>query len=120
MIVRYRGRIAPSPTGYLHVGHALTFWQAQQRARDNDGTLILRIEDLDPQRCRPEFRDAVFEDLAWFGLEWSEGPDVGGPFSPYRQSDRRSLYLGAWRKLLAAGLIYPCRCSRKDVLQATI
>ena len=64
MIVPYRGRIAPSPTGYLHAGHALTFWQAQQRARDNNGTLILRIEDLDPQRCRPEFCDAMFEDLA--------------------------------------------------------
>ena len=119
-MVSYRGRIAPSPTGYLHVGHALTFWQAKQRARANSGALILRIEDLDPQRCRPEFRDAMIEDLAWFGLQWDEGPDVGGPFRPYRQSERRALYLDAWRKLLAAGLIYSCRCSRKDVLQAAI
>src|SRR5204863_7971342 len=82
--------------------------------------MILRIEDLDPQRCRPEFRGAAIEDLVWFGLKWSEGPDVGGSFSPYRQSERRSLYLDAWRKLLRAGFIYPCRCSRKDVLQAAI
>jgi len=116
----YRGRIAPSPTGYLHVGHALTFCQAQERARLNNGVLILRIEDLDPQRCRPEFREAVIEDLAWFGLEWTEGPDVGGPFAPYSQSERRSLYVDAWRNLARAGFIYPCRCSRKDVLQAAV
>src|SRR5947207_5758502 len=105
MIVPYRGRIAPSPTGYLHVGHALTFWQAQERARLNNGVMNLRIEDLDPHRCRPEFREAAIQDLVWFGLKWSEGPDVGGPFSPYRQSERRSLYLDAWRKLLRAGFI---------------
>ncbi len=116
----YRGRIAPSPTGYLHVGHALTFWQAQERARLKSGVMILRIEDLDPQRCRPQFREAAIEDLAWFGLEWNEGPDLGGPFGPYQQSERRSRYLDVWRKLFRAGLIYPCRCSRKDVLEAAV
>src|SRR3954464_4797161 len=116
----YRGRIAPSPTGHLHVGHAITFWRAQERAHAHGGTTILRIEDLDPQRCRAEFADAAVEDLAWFGLKWDEGPDVGGPFGPYVQSSRRSLYLEAWRSRRQAEVIYPCRCSRKDVMQSAV
>jgi len=116
----YRGRIAPSPTGYLHAGHALTFWHAQERAQANSGTMILRVEDLDPQRCRPEFCDAIIPDLSWFGLRWDEGPDVGGPTGPYSQSERQDHYLDAWTKLRDAGLIYPCRCSRKDVLQTAV
>ncbi|HWB61027.1 MAG TPA: tRNA glutamyl-Q(34) synthetase GluQRS [Chthoniobacteraceae bacterium] len=114
----YRGRIAPSPTGYLHLGHALTFWTAFQRARENGGELVLRIEDLDAQRCKPEFRDAIFEDLKWFGISWDEGPDRGGPFGPYTQSERRQVYVDAWEKLRAGGFIYPCKCSRKDVMSA--
>jgi hypothetical protein len=73
----YRGRLAPSPTGYLHLGHARTFWIAQERAAAAGGALILRSEDLDRARCRTEFRAAMLEDLRWFGLRWSEGPDVG-------------------------------------------
>jgi glutamyl-tRNA synthetase len=119
-MAEYRGRIAPSPTGYLHVGHAITFWQAQDRACAKGGGMLLRIEDLDPQRCRPEFVCAILEDLKWFELRWDEGPDIGGAFSPYLQSERRSFYLGAWRQLRDAGLIYPCRCSRRDVLQAAV
>src|SRR5215210_8664588 len=111
----YRGRLAPSPTGFLHLGHALTFWTAQLRAREQDGQLLLRIEDLDRDRCRPEFRNAIIEDLQWFGFEWEEGPDVGGPFAPYVQSERREHYLAAWEKLRASGCIYPCTCSRRDV-----
>jgi glutamyl-tRNA synthetase len=88
----YRGRIAPSPTGYLHVGHAMTFRLAQERARAAGGKLILRIEDLDVSRCLPELADSIIGDLKWFGLEWDEGPDLGGPFGPYAQSRRRSLY----------------------------
>ncbi len=114
----YRGRIAPSPTGYLHLGHAATFWTAFERARERGGTLIFRNEDLDPQRCRAEFVRAMFEDLRWFGIVWQEGPDVGGPFAPYEQSARRELYLNAWRRLLDGGWIYPCDCSRKDLAQA--
>lgn len=114
----YRGRIAPSPTGYLHVGHAITFWRAQERARQAGGKLILRIEDLDEDRCRTEFRDAIIEDLHWFGLRWDEGPDVGGTFAPYDQSERRGNYLAAWKKLRDAALLYPCICSRRDVLQS--
>src|SRR5512144_530962 len=89
---RYRGRIAPSPTGFLHLGHARTFWVAYQRARSHRGTLVFRNEDLDRSRCKAEFIAAMFEDLRWFGLHWQEGPDCGGPCGPYNQSDRYDLY----------------------------
>jgi glutamyl-tRNA synthetase len=114
----YRGRLAPSPTGYLHLGHARTFWTAYERAVSRGGKLILRNEDLDPQRCKPEFVDAMFEDLRWFGIEWQEGPDIGGLFAPYTQSERRNFYLAAFAKLKAGGFVYPCTCSRKDVQRA--
>ncbi|CAN5248824.1 hypothetical protein BH20VER2_BH20VER2_18370 [soil metagenome] len=96
----------------------MTFWRAQERARQAGGELLLRIEDLDRDRCRPEFTAAIFEDLQWFGLTWQEGPDVGGAFGPYVQSERRAFYLEAWEKLRADGFIYPCHCSRRDVLAA--
>lgn len=112
---RYRGRIAPSPTGLLHVGHARTFWTAYERARAAGGTLILRNEDLDPQRSRPEYAAAMLEDLHWLGIRWDEGPDVGGPCAPYAQSRRRAVYVDAWRRLLAGGWLYPCRCSRREL-----
>ena len=111
----YRGRLAPSPTGYLHVGHARTFWTAWQRARDAGGTLVMRMEDLDPDRSRSVFADAACDDLRWLGIRWQEGPDKGGPFAPYIQSKRRGVYLEAWRKLLQGGFLFPCRCSRKDL-----
>jgi glutamyl-tRNA synthetase len=114
----YRGRLAPSPTGHLHLGHARTFWIAQQRAQANGGVLVLRNEDLDAKRFKLEFVSAMLEDLKWFGFEWQEGPDCGGPFGPYDQSERREFYLAAMRKLLAGGFIYPCTCSRSDVRRA--
>jgi glutamyl-tRNA synthetase len=114
----YRGRMAPSPTGYLHLGHARTFWTAWQRARAAGGKLLFRNEDLDYQRCQPQFVQAMFEDLRWLGLEWDEGPDVGGPFSPYAQSQRRDFYVECWRRLRDAGCIYPCSCSRRDLERA--
>jgi glutamyl/glutaminyl-tRNA synthetase len=114
----YRGRLAPSPTGYLHVGHARTFFTAWQRARDAGGTLVMRMEDLDPERSRVEYSSAAPEDLQWLGMNWDEGPDIGGPYAPYMQSQRREIYLGASRKLLQGGFIYPCRCSRKDLAAA--
>ena len=114
----YRGRIAPSPTGYLHLGHARTFWIAQEKCLARQGTLVLRNEDLDPHRCRPEFARAMLEDLRWFGFQWQEGPDCGGPFGPYEQSSRRPLYLAAFQQLLEQGALYPCRCSRREVQQA--
>ncbi len=114
----YRGRVAPSPTGYLHLGHARTFWTAQERARERGGVLVLRNEDLDRARCRPEFVAAMFEDLRWFGLVWQEGPDIGGDFGPYNQSERFDRYRAALKNLREGGFIYPCTCSRKDIQAA--
>ncbi len=103
----YIGRLAPSPTGLLHLGHAATFWQAFTRAREHNGTLLLRIEDLDTQRSKPDFIEAIFEDLTWLGITWQ--PPV------LHQSQRLSLYREALDQLLITGHIYPCHCSRKDL-----
>jgi glutamyl-tRNA synthetase len=111
----YRGRLAPSPTGLLHIGHACTFWIAYQRAIARNGKLVFRNEDLDPQRSKAEFARAMIEDLRWLGIRWQEGPDAGGPFAPYEQSRRRALYLETWRRLRDGGFIFPCTCSRKDL-----
>jgi glutamyl-tRNA synthetase len=105
----YTGRLAPSPTGLLHLGHARTFWIAHQRARAADGTLYLREEDLDTARVRPHFAEAMREDLRWLGLTWD---------AELRQSERLPLYRAALDRLLAAGLAYPCICSRKDLAQS--
>ena len=114
----YRGRIAPSPTGFLHLGHARTFWIAQQRALERGGILALRNEDLDSARCKPEFVSAMIEDLRWFGFRWQEGPDCGGTFGPYTQGQRLELYRERFEQLRDAGFIYPCTCSRQDVLRS--
>lgn len=115
----YRGRIAPSPTGLLHLGHARTFWIAQQRVIENRGMLVLRNDDLDRARCKPEYVAAMFEDLRWFGFQWQEGPDIGGAFGPYNQSERFDFYRARLKQLRAGGFIYPCTCSRKDI-QASV
>ncbi|MFO1021209.1 MAG: glutamate--tRNA ligase family protein [Planctomycetales bacterium] len=114
----YRGRLAPTPSGYLHLGHASTFQVAADRARQANGALVMRIEDLDQDRCREEFVAGAMEDLRWLGLTWQEGPDVGGPLGPYVQSKRLGCYLDVWRHLAAGGCIYPSPHSRKDVTQA--
>ena len=106
----YRGRLAPSPTGYLHLGHARTFWIAARRAREAQGTLLLRSDDLDYARCRREFVAAMQEDLRWLGLDW-DGDMI-------RQSDRHARYRLALERLHAAKLIFPCSRSRRDVLEA--
>src|ERR1017187_560574 len=85
---QYRGRLAPSPTGYLHLGHARTFWTAQQRAIAAHGVLVLRSDDIDAVRAKMAFAEAMLEDLCWLGLRWQEGPDCGGPLGPYEQSKR--------------------------------
>lgn len=118
MFSPYRGRLAPSPTGYPHLGHARTFWTAQQRAQAAGGALVLRNEDLDAARIRADFTAAMMEDLRWFGLNWQEGPDVGGPYGPYNQSERQAHYVAAIEQLRACGAVYPCRCSRRDVHEA--
>ncbi len=107
MSVAYIGRLAPSPTGLLHLGHAATFWTAYVRSCERGGVLRMRNEDLDPQRSRAEFVAAMFEDLRWLGITWSG--DV------ITQSQRLTAYREALDRLLATGSIYPCRCSRKDL-----
>jgi glutamyl-tRNA synthetase len=102
----------------LHLGHARTFWIAAERARAAKGELVLRNDDLDATRFRLDFVDTMFEDLRWLGLKWQEGPDVGGPYAPYNQRERLSIYRDALEKLHAAGAIFPCTRSRRDVLEA--
>ncbi|HKD36029.1 MAG TPA: glutamate--tRNA ligase family protein, partial [Pirellulales bacterium] len=116
----YRGRLAPTPSSYLHLGHARTFWTAFERARTSGGVLIYRNEDLDPDRCRPDFAAAAMEDLVWLGITWQEGPDIGGPFAPYTQSERLEFYREIWRCLHLVGAIYPSPHSRKDVQEALV
>jgi glutamyl-tRNA synthetase len=116
----YRGRIAPTPTGLLHVGHARTFALAAQRANEAKGQLIFRTEDLDSARCRPEFAAAALSDLSWLGIRWNEGPDVGGPNAPYIQSQRLDWFQSVWKKLHATGCLYPCDKSRRDVENALV
>ncbi|MDX2111616.1 MAG: glutamate--tRNA ligase family protein [Verrucomicrobiota bacterium] len=111
----YRGRLAPTPSGYLHLGHARTFWVAQERARQGGGEIILRNDDLDVQRVRREFVQGMIEDLQWFGFEWAEGPDRVGHYGPYNQSERRYFYLHIWAQLAENGCIYPSPHSRRDV-----
>ena len=110
MAVPYTGRLAPSPTGLLHLGHASTFWIAYERARAANGKLWLREEDLDPQRSRADFAVAMREDLHWLGITWD---------AEMRQSERIDLYRAAMENLLLGGFVYPCTCSRKDLQHAT-
>lgn len=100
-------RFAPSPTGLLHLGHAYSAWTGWAAARRAAGTFLLRIEDIDTARCRAEFEAAIFEDLAWLGLDWA--PTV------MRQTDRRAAYAAALDRLSDLGVLYPCFCSRKEI-----
>jgi glutamyl-tRNA synthetase/nondiscriminating glutamyl-tRNA synthetase len=105
-----RVRFAPSPTGALHVGNARTALFNWLLARGHDGALILRIEDTDAERSTKQSEDSILEDLRWLGLEWDEGPDVGGAHGPYRQSERLHLYTSYANELLAGGQAYYCFC----------
>ncbi|HRR34713.1 MAG TPA: tRNA glutamyl-Q(34) synthetase GluQRS [Kiritimatiellia bacterium] len=112
---RPRGRLAPSPTGALHLGNARTFMIAWLSVRSRGGSLLLRMEDLDHPKNKPGAAAAALEDLRWLGFDWDEGPDVGGPHAPYTQTQRRAFYARALETLRARGLVYPCVCSRRDV-----
>src|SRR4249920_1671738 len=101
-----RVRFAPSPTGHLHVGNARTALFNWLLARRHGGTFILRIEDTDTERSTRASETAIIDDLQWLGLDWDEGPNVGGPYAPYRQSDRASRYAVAARELIARGRAY--------------
>ena len=106
-----RVRFAPSPTGQLHVGNARTALFNWLLARGSGGTFVLRIEDTDAERSTRESERTMIDDLRWLGLTWDEGPDVGGPHGPYRQSERQSHYDTAADRLVAAGRAYPCFCT---------
>jgi len=110
-----RGRYAPSPTGDLHLGNLRTALLAWLYARSANGQFILRIEDLDRPRVRPGASERMLIDLRWLGLDWDEGPDVGGPYAPYTQSERLELYQHYLQRLQDADLIYPCYCTRAEV-----
>ncbi|HUB06498.1 MAG TPA: tRNA glutamyl-Q(34) synthetase GluQRS [Myxococcales bacterium] len=110
-----RGRFAPSPTGELHLGALRTALLAWLAARASGGTFVVRVEDLDRERVRPGLAERQLHELRALGIDWDEGPDVGGPFGPYVQSERGARYAEALRRLEARGLVYPCYCSRADV-----
>jgi glutamyl-tRNA synthetase len=131
-----RGRLAPSPTGSLHLGNAFAFLMAWLSVRRRKGSLVLRVEDLDPERSRPEHIRSIMEDLLWLGLDWDEGPREAaaqpdtpakkgkeenvlllekGSFGPYRQSLRTSRYEEVISELRGRGCVYPCYCTRKEL-----
>lgn len=112
------GRLAPSPTGGLHLGHARTFLAAWLSARSAGGRVVLRVEDLDATRVRAGADLGAIDDLRWLGLDWDEGPDVGGRSAPYLQSQRLPLYQIALERLKAGERIYPCTCTRADIARA--
>lgn len=113
----YRGRFAPSPSGWLHLGNARTALFAWARARVAGGAFVMRVEDLDAPRTRPEAVAGNLEELAWLGLDWDEGPDRGGPHGPYLQSERVAYYAAALERLVAAGRVYPCYLTRREVAE---
>jgi len=110
------GRYAPSPTGRLHVGSARTALVAWLSVRAAQGTFVMRVEDLDGPRTVPGMDEAILDDLAWLGLDWDEGPRRGGDRGPYCQGERFALYDAALERLHRAGRLFPCRYSRKDLL----
>ncbi len=124
----YRGRIAPTPSGYLHEGHASTFKIAWSRARERNGDVVYRNDDLDKLRCRSEFSQAAMQDLKSLKINWDEGPDCGGEYGPYNQSERADKYTAVLLQreradkytavllqLAKEGFVYPCEKSRKEI-----
>lgn len=113
------GRFAPSPSGRIHLGNILCCLLAWLSARQKGGKVVLRIEDLDTARCPRKYALQMIEDLRWLGLDWDEGPEVGGADEPYCQSERTALYEQALTKLTEQGLVYPCFCTRAELHAAS-
>ena len=114
----HRGRFAPSPTGPLHLGNARTALLSWLAAQAADGDWLMRVEDLDAPRVRTGMEGHILDELRWLGLDWDEGPDLGGAVGPYRQSQLGARYAAALRALRAARLAYPCFCSRAEIAAA--
>ena len=110
-----RVRFAPSPTGKLHIGGARTAIYNWAFARANGGTFILRIDDTDPTRSTDENTQIILRAMRWLGLDWDEGPEVGGDFGPYAQTERLDLYKQAAQKLWDEGKAYPCFCTKEQL-----
>jgi glutamyl-tRNA synthetase len=113
-----RARLAPSPTGGLHVGNVRTLMLAWLSARSAAGAVVLRVEDLDRARCKLGYTEQLTADLRWLGFDWDEGPDAGGPHPPYLQSLRDDAYAAVLQRLITGGWAYPCVCSRAELAQA--
>ena len=118
-MTQVRGRFAPSPSGRMHLGNLFSGLLAWLSVRRSGGVMVLRMEDLDPDRCRREYAEQLADDLRWLGLDWDEGYGLGGPHGPYLQSQRTELYQAAFQKLEGQGLIYPCFCTRAERLAAS-
>lgn len=112
------GRLAPSPTGALHLGNARSFLLAWLSVRQQNGMLLMRIEDIDSPRVKPWAREQTLSDLRWLGLDWNWGPDVGGPHSGYVQTERIGRYAEVLQQLIDAGVVYPCTCTRREVAES--
>ena len=110
-----RVRFAPSPTGYLHIGNVRTALFNYLFTKRHNGTFILRIEDTDFDRVKKEYEESILEDMKWLGLIWDEGPDCGGSYGPYRQSERLNIYKELADKLLKEGKAYKCFCSEEEL-----
>ncbi len=110
-----RVRIAPSPTGFAHLGTASTALYNVLFARRESGTFVLRVDDTDTERNRPEYEQLIYESLRWLGLDWDEGPDKGGPYTPYRQSERVDLYRQEAARLIQDGKAYRCYCTPEEL-----
>ncbi|MFF2482541.1 tRNA glutamyl-Q(34) synthetase GluQRS [Paenibacillus sp. NPDC058071] len=111
-----RGRFAPTPSGLMHIGNCWAALLAWLQTRSAGGQFVLRMEDIDKPRCKPALAEQALADLRWLGLDWDEGPDIGGPFVPYTQSERDDRYEKALHRLEQDGYLYPCFCSRAELL----
>src|SRR3989454_8580790 len=112
---KFRVRFAPSPTGYVHVGNARTALFNWLFARGHGGAFVLRIEDTDVERSEARYEEQLRDDLEWLGFDWDEGPDKGGPYAPYRQSERLDLYREAAAKLIGEPKAYRCYCTPEEL-----